>query len=310
VAGERATGIYAVDSLAHLVEILIDRDTLDDAQAELAKLEPPAASHSIMAVTYLMARGQLRAAQSRAQDALADFLACGQRCDLLGIALAVYHWRSGAALAYASLGHAEQARRLANEEVAIARAFGRPRTLGVALRCAGVAESLLSREASDSGDGGLARLEEAVMVLEGSQAPVELARGLTDYGAALRRSGRRTEARAQLERGLDLAHRWGARRIAGQARSELLAAGAKPRRDAITGRDALTAGELRVARLAADGRSNREVAQALFITTKTAWAHLSRVYRKLGITRRDQLAQALVGAVPTPPTPPALPDAP
>ena len=174
-----------------------------------------------------------------------DFLACGERCELLGIVLAVYHWRSGAALAHAALGHADEARRLAREEVAIARAFGRPRALGVALRCAGLVESLL---------GGTTRrrracqlLEEAVTVLEGSQAPVELARAITDYGAALRRAGRRTEARAQLERGLDLAHHWGARRIASQARSELVAAGAKPRRDAITGRDALTASELRVA---------------------------------------------------------------
>ena len=79
-----------------------------------------------------------------------------------------------------------------------------------------------------------------------------------------------------------MAHRWGARRIAGQARAELVAAGAKPRRDAITGRDALTASELRVARLAAEGKTNRQIAQSLFITTKTASAHLSRVYRKLG----------------------------
>ena len=70
-------------------------------------------------------------------------------------------------------------------------------------------------------------------------------------------------------------------------------AGAKPRRDAITGRDALTASELRVARLAADGLTNREIAQSLFITTKTASTHLSHIYRKLGITRRDQLADAL-----------------
>jgi DNA-binding CsgD family transcriptional regulator len=66
----------------------------------------------------------------------------------------------------------------------------------------------------------------------------------------------------------------------------------------MTGRDALTAGELRVARLAAAGRTNREIAQSLFITTKTASAHLSRVYRKLHITRRDQLAEALAGAMP------------
>jgi DNA-binding CsgD family transcriptional regulator len=87
----------------------------------------------------------------------------------------------------------------------------------------------------------------------------------------------------------------GARRIAARARAELTAAGAKPRRDAITGRDALTAGELRVARLAAEGLTNREIAQALFITTKTAKAHLSGVYRKLEITRRGQLAGALSG---------------
>jgi DNA-binding CsgD family transcriptional regulator len=126
-------------------------------------------------------------------------------------------------------------------------------------------------------------------------SPLELARALSDYGAALRRAGRRVQARAHLERALDLAHRLGARRIAAQARAELIAAGAKPRRDAITGRDALTAGELRVARLAAEGMTNREIAQALFITTMTAKAHLSRVYRKLEITRRGQLADALTG---------------
>jgi DNA-binding CsgD family transcriptional regulator len=95
-----------------------------------------------------------------------------------------------------------------------------------------------------------------------------------------------------------LAHHWGARRIAGQARAELVAAGAKPRRDAITGRDALTASELRVARLAAAGKTNREIAQELFITTKTASAHLSRAYRKLDVTRRNQLAEALVSKTP------------
>ena len=140
---------------------------------------------------------------------------------------------------------------------------------------------------------GLGLLDEAVAVLERSQAPVELARALTDYGATLRRAGQRMQARAQLERGLDLAHHLGARRIANQARSELIAAGAKPRRDAITGRDALTASELRVARLAAAGKTNREIAQTLFITTKTASAHLSRAYRKLDVTRRGQLAEAL-----------------
>jgi len=114
-------------------------------------------------------------------------------------------------------------------------------------------------------------------------------RYLSDRGAALPRAGSRIQARAELQRAaLDLAHRCGARRVANQARAELIAAGAKPRRDAITRRDALTAGELRVARLAAQGLTNREIAQALFITTATAKTHLKRAYRKLGITRRDQ----------------------
>ena len=77
----------------------------------------------------------------------------------------------------------------------------------------------------------------------------------------------------------------------------MIAAGAKPRRDAITGRDALTPAELRVARLAAKGLTNREIAQALFITTKTAKAHLNRVYRKLEISRRGQLGDALTAVI-------------
>jgi DNA-binding CsgD family transcriptional regulator len=286
---ERATGIFAIDALAHLVETLVERGDLAQAEAELQRLDPPVTSHSIMVVTYLMARGRLRAAQGRHAEALEDFLAAGARCERLEVILAMYHWRSEAAVAHACLDNRAEGRRLARAELEITRPFGRPRALGVSLRAAGVVED---------GSHGLELLAEAVEVLETSQAPVELARALTDHGAALRRAGQRTQARARLERGLDLAHHWGAHGIATQARAELVAAGAKPRRDAITRRDALTASELRVARLAAAGKTNREIAQALFITTKTASAHLSRVYRKLGVTRRSQLAGALVSSAP------------
>jgi DNA-binding CsgD family transcriptional regulator len=287
---EHASGIWAIDALAHLVETLVERDALDDAAAELRRMAPPVASHTVVVAAYLVARGRLRMAQGQGEEALADFLACGERCERLRIDDTLYQWRPEAAVAHASLGHTAEARRLAREAVQVARGFGRPRALGVALRAAGLAEG---------GERGLGLLAEAVAALGRSQAPVELARALTDHGAALRRAGQRTQARAQLERGLDLAHHWGARRIARQARAELIAAGAKPRRDAITGRDALTASELRVARLAAAGKSNREIAQELFITTKTASAHLSRAYRKLDVTRRGQLAEALVSKAPT-----------
>ena len=287
---ERATGIWAIDALAHLVETLVERDALDDAAVELRRMTPPLTSHTVVVAAYLMARGQLRMAQGKCQEALQDYLACGERCERLGIIDGLYAWRSEAAIAHALLGHEAEARELARTALEVARGFGRPRSLGVVLRAAGLVEG---------GDRGLGLLGEAVAVLGRSQAPVELARALTDHGAALRRAGQRTAARTQLERGLDLAHHWGARRIARQARAELIAAGAKPRRDAITGRDALTASELRVARLAAAGRTNREIAQELFITTKTASAHLSRAYRKLDVTRRSQLAEALVSRTPT-----------
>jgi DNA-binding CsgD family transcriptional regulator len=290
-AAERATGIYSMHAVAQLIEPLIERDLLDEAEHELHRVADPLSSHSINVTTFLFARGRLRAAQGRVGEALHDHLECGRRSALLGRISVMYHWRSEAALAHASLGNAQEAHRLAGEEVELARGFGRPGALGIALRNRGLVEG---------GDLGLELLAEAVQILEVAQAPVELARALASYGAALRRAGQRAEARAQLERGLDLAHHWGARRIAGQARAELVTAGAKPRRDAITGRDALTASELRVARLAADGMTNREIAQALFITTKTAAVHLTHVYRKLGISHRAQLPAALASRIVSP----------
>ncbi len=284
---ERAEGVRRIHAVSELIRVLVERDALDAAEDELDRLVDPCASDSAELVRFLWARGRLRGAQGRLQDALGDFLECGQRCAPLGLlTLSAVPWRAEAALVHAALGNTEEARRIAGEQLELARAFGRPRTLGISLRARGLAEG---------GERGLELLAEAVSTLEGSQSPLELARARTDYGAALRRAGRRVQARAELERALDLAHHLGARRIANQARAELIAAGAKPRRDAITGRDALTAGELRVARLASKGLTNREIAQALFITTKTAKAHLSRVYRKLEITRRNQLAGALAG---------------
>jgi DNA-binding CsgD family transcriptional regulator len=130
-------------------------------------------------------------------------------------------------------------------------------------------------------------------VLEGSPARLEHARALVNLGAGLRALGHREQARAPLSKGLELAHRCGAAALVDRARAELRAAGARPRRNTLTGPDALTPAELRTARLAADGRSNREIAQALFVSTKTVEAQLSQAYAKLSIARREQLGGAL-----------------
>ena len=215
---------------------------------------------------------------------------CGRRYERLAQTGRAALWRAEAALTYAALGNGGEARRLAGEQLAVARRFGRPRQLGMSLRTCGLVEG---------GDAGLQLLADAVDALERSLSRLELARAVADYGAALRRAGRRVQARAELERALDLAHHCGARRIAARAREELVAAGAKPRRDATTGRDALTAAELRVTRLAAEGLSNREIAQALFVTIRTVTTHLGHVYQKLEISGREQLPSALEHHAPT-----------
>jgi DNA-binding CsgD family transcriptional regulator len=285
---ERAVGVRRIHAASELIRVLVERDELQQAEDLLERCPDPKCSGSVEVIRFLIARGQLRSAQGRPQMALGDFLDGGRRCERFGLStLIAAAWRAEAALGFAAVGDPQQARRLASEQLELARAFGTPRTLGISLRALGLVEP---------GEAGLDLLREAVRTLERSESSLELARALSDYGAALRRAGRRVEARAQLERALDLAHHWGARRIANQARSELIAAGAKPRRDAITGRDALTVSELRVARLAAEGLSNREIAQALFITTATTKAHLNHIYRKLKITRREQLSRALSGA--------------
>ena len=144
------------------------------------------------------------------------------------------------------------------------------------------------------GRDGLALLHEAVEVLADSPAKLEHAKARTELGVALRRANRNAQAREHLRRAVELATICGASPVAARAEAELLATGARPRRIALSGVESLTPSERRVAEMAAEGPTNREIAQALFVTPKTVEVHLSHVYRKLGISSRSQLAGALV----------------
>jgi DNA-binding NarL/FixJ family response regulator len=199
---------------------------------------------------------------------------------------AVLAWRSHLALALLGLDRRDEALELAREELELARAWGAPRPIGVALRVLGLAEG---------GDEGIETLRESVAVLEGSTARLELARSLVELGAALRRANQRSDARELLRQGLDLAVRTGALPLVVRAEQELAATGARPRRLLLSGVESLTASERRVAGFAAVGLSNKDIAQALFVTTKTVEVHLSNVYRKLGIGSRNDLPHALGG---------------
>jgi DNA-binding NarL/FixJ family response regulator len=145
-----------------------------------------------------------------------------------------------------------------------------------------------------------ASLTEAVSLLETTPARYELALALADLGACLRRSGRPSDARPPLRRALDLAQRTGAMPLAEWTRRELLATGARPRRTALTGPDALTSAERGVAGLAADGLTNRQIAQHLFITLPTVETYLRHAFAKLGITSRASLPAQLASELPAP----------
>jgi len=185
------------------------------------------------------------------------------------------------------LGDLDEARRLAAEEVRAARAFGTARATGIALRVAGTVAS-----AKDA----LPLLHESVAVLQDSAAVLERARTSIALGSALRRRGQRVAARDPLREGMDGARSCGASPLAAFAHDELIAAGARPRREALSGIASLTGSERRVADLAAEGLTNRQLAQTLYLSPKTVEMHLSRAYRKLDISSRGDLASALAPA--------------
>lgn len=201
---------------------------------------------------------------------------------------AVLDWRCQVALALAACGELEEATHLCRQELTLARAFGAPRAIGMAERASGLVTG---------GAAGLGRLHGAARTLAASPARLEHAHALVDLGGALRRSGRRIEARDALRPALEAAHTCGATALERRARVELHATGARQRQAALSGPHSLTSSEQRVTRLAAEGRVNREMASALHLSVRTVEFHLSRSYRKLGVRSRRELAGALDGSL-------------
>jgi DNA-binding CsgD family transcriptional regulator len=287
-----APTLYRVLNGGVLVVALTDQGQLDAAEQALAPLDSEAESGSITAAMFRVARGRLRVEQGRVAEGLEDFLAVGARLTSGMVTCPGFlPWRSQAALAHLVLGEREPARRLADEEVELAQAFGTPRALGAAKRVAGVVAG---------GDRGASLLREAIDEFERGEARLERARALADLGALLRRRNRRTEARELLREALDAAHHAGAKPLARQAETELRATGARPRRIVLTGLDSLTASERRIAELASQGLTNREIAQSLFVTARTVEGHLTSIFRKLQLDSRNELRAALAGGTPVP----------
>jgi DNA-binding CsgD family transcriptional regulator/Tfp pilus assembly protein PilF len=282
----RAWPVGMVAVVAYLIDAMTERTDLAACEALLEENgligdTPP----MTVANPLLITRGQLRLAAGDARRALVDMEELLRRDERSKISNpAAWPAHGSAALAYALLGEREAARAHADKALAQARGWGTPSTVSFALRAAGVAEG---------GAAGIALLRESARVVETSPARYEHARSLAELGSALRRAGHRRDAREPLRHALDLAHRCGARRLAGSVHEELLAAGARPRRIALSGVDSLTGSEHRVAQLAAAGLANREIAQALFVTVRTVEMHLTHAYKKLDISSREELPPLL-----------------
>jgi DNA-binding CsgD family transcriptional regulator len=268
-----------------LIEALIRLGRLAEAEEVAAAAEdrrpPDGWIHSIM---FIQARGALRVAQRRHKEGLADLRAAGEGWRALGVASpAAAYWRVPAVTAAGALGRRQEAARLATEQLELSRSVGTPATLGVSLRVAAPFAPDPERP-----------LAEAISLLEASAGRYEHGLALADLGAHRRRAGRRGDARDPLRLALDYAERTGAEQLRGYARAELHAVGARPRRAALTGPDALTSAERQVATLAAEGLSNRQIAQHLFITQATVETHLRHAFHKLGITSRTDLPAQLL----------------
>jgi DNA-binding CsgD family transcriptional regulator len=269
---------------AFLAEALLLRGETDEAAALLGKVrfEEILIGHR---VPCLYSRGLHYLETGRPQQALTDLRNAGKIAASIGIENPAFApWRSQAALALHRLGRAGEAVGLARDELELSRRWGAPHTIGVSLRALGLVEG---------GARGEQLLREAAGVLGDSPARLEHARTLIDLGAALRRANSRSEARGHLREGIDLAHQCGATALVTRGNEELAATGAHARKVMLSGLESLTASERRVAQMAAEEVSNKEIAQALFVTVKTVEVHLSRVYRKLDIESRRQLAGAL-----------------
>jgi len=283
----RAPTLFRVLNGGILAGALLEQGELDAAEEALGPFHDQIESDSLTAAVLRLARGRLRIAQGRIDEGLADFLGVGRLATRAQVTCPGYlAWRSEAALAHLTLAEHEPAKRLADEELELARTFGAPRALGVAQRAAGLVAG---------GEQGVVLLREAVDAFEHSGARLERARALADLGAMVRRRNRRTEARDVLRDALDAAHSVGARQLAERAEIELRASGGRPRRVLLAGLDSLTASERRIAELASQGLSNREIAQTLFVTNRTVEGHLTNVFRKLRLDSRTKLHEALAG---------------
>ncbi len=263
----------------------LERGDADAAAAAIARFDGDCPDAPALIPVTRLRQARAAVALARGDPALAriEAFALGEQARRVRIDTPTVPWRAPAAIALQRLGEEGEARALVAEQLALARRWGTASDIGAALRLSARVE----------GGRRLQLLEESIALLESAPWRLELARALADYGEALRVVRRRSDAHEPLRRAAELADDCGARALRTRALDGLAALGDRPRKLMFSGTDSLTASERRIADLAAQGRSNRDIAQDLFVTPKTVENHLGRVYTKLGVKGRRELATAL-----------------
>src|SRR4051794_7053249 len=271
--------------LGALIDCRLARGDLANAMKLGEELTPLLSGTGLAAALAHQAKGEVCAALGDAEAAVAHFVKAGQLAP--DVAIDVLPWRAGAALAHLRDGNARAAGELAREHVELARRSGSPYAMAGALR---------TLAAVDTGPDRVQHLLRARAVLAGTDAARLSAQIDTDLAGLLLL----THAPEAQQRALDLlrtaedhAGRQELWPLQGRVRRLLDRLGEQPRKVQTEAMAALTVSERRVARMAADGLTNRQIATELVVTVKAVEWHLSHVYRKLGIASRGSLAETL-----------------
>jgi DNA-binding CsgD family transcriptional regulator len=281
--GDRGWEHYRGTPRSLLIRCLIETGDLAGAERELDAGQPDAFGPPSLDLSWWMASGLLALERFAYEAALGDFVRAGELLAQARILNpSVFPYRASAAVAAHGAGDERLARTLIEEQIGLAERFELPATLAGALRVRARLEPAAHQ---------IETLGEAVDLLEGEVAQLELAHALHDLGAALRRGGNRVASREPLRRATSIARECGATRLETAARDELLASGARLRRVALTGAEALTPSERRIARLALGDDTPRQIAERLVLSKSTVVWHLTRIYRKLDVKSRAELRE-------------------
>ncbi|MDQ1041732.1 DNA-binding CsgD family transcriptional regulator [Streptomyces sp. V3I8] len=282
---QRSGNAFAGSPTAHLIRAHTGMGRHAEAAAQLEQPVPDTLFRSVHGLAYLRARGLHWLATGQLRAALADFLEVGRLAREWGMDRpAVLAWRGDAAEALLQLGDQERAEKLIMQQLAGPDAR-RSWVRGTSLRL---------RAALQPPQARVPVLHQAVEELRKSGDRVELARALADLGQVLQELGDAAQAGVFSRQAWGLAENCGARplreRILPGAVGERAPAGRAPRTPAAGESEyRLSESERRVATLAARGYTNRQISRELYITVSTVEQHLTRVYRKLSITRRQDL---------------------